>query len=132
MGMIIESKSITMLKQILDELKSIKKQLKPSNELKELKERLNKLEARVTVLEVCNIHQSPITSPFTNPYQPPIMFDQGVPPSSPLFPQVMGTSNTENISELSKEIDSSMPDTFKVDENNNIKAQSIAKKCNEE
>ena len=107
--MIIENKSITMLKQILDELKSIKKQLKPSNELKELKERLSKLEARVVVLEACNIHQSPITSPFTNPYQPPIMFDKGVPPSSPLFPQVMGNSNTENISDLSKEIDSSMP-----------------------
>ena len=103
--MIIESKSITMLKQILDELKSIKKQLKPNNELKELKERLSQLEARVTVLETCNIHQGPITSP----YQPPIMFDQGVPPSSPLFPQVMGSSNTENISNLSKEIDSSMP-----------------------
>lgn len=107
--MIIENKSITMLKQILDELKSIKKQLKPNNELKELKERLSQLEARVVVLETCNIHQSPITSPFTNPYQPPIMFDQGVPPSSPLFPQVMGNSNTENISNLSKETDSSMP-----------------------
>jgi hypothetical protein len=131
MGMIIESKSITMLKQILDELKSIKKQLKPSNELKKLKERLSQLEARVAVLEACNIHQSPITSPFKNPYQPPIMFDD-VPPSSPLFPQVMGTSNTENISELSKEIDSSMPGTFKVDENNNVKVPSIAKKFNEE
>lgn len=107
--MIIESKSITMLKQILDELKSIKKQLKPSNELKELKERLSQLEARVVVLETCNIHQSPFTSPYTNPYQPPITFGNDVPPSSPLFPQVIGTSNTENISNLSKEIDSSMP-----------------------
>ena len=107
--MIIESKSITMLKQILDELKSIKKQLKPNNELKELKERLSQLEARVVVLETCNIHQSPFTSPYTNPYQPPIMFGNDVPPSSPLFPQVMGNSNTENISNLSKEIDSSMP-----------------------
>ena len=105
----VESKNITLLKQILDELKSIKTKIKPNNELKELKERLNQLEARVTVLEACNIHQSPITSPFTNPYQSPIIFDQGVPPSSPLFPQVMGNSNTENISELSKEIDSSMP-----------------------
>lgn len=105
-----ESKNITLLKQILDELKSIKIKIKPNNELKELKEKLSQLEARVTVLEACNIHQSPITSPFTNPYQPPIMFDKGVPPSSPLFPQVMGTSNTENISELSKEIDSNMPD----------------------
>ena len=106
--MIIENKSIMMLKQILDELKSIKKQLKPNNELKELKERLSQLEARVVVLETCNVHQSPITSPFTNPYQPPIMFDQGVPPSSPLFPQVMGNSNTENISNLSKETDSNI------------------------
>lgn len=125
--MIIESKSITMLKQILDELKSIKKQLKPSNELKELKERLSRLETRIAVLEACNIHQSPITSPFTTPYQPPILFNQEVPPSSPLFPQVMGNSNTENISNLSKEIDSSMPGTFKVDENNNVKVPSIAK-----
>lgn len=125
--MIIESKSITMLKQILDELKSIKKQLKPNNELKELKERLNQLEARVVVLEACNIHQSPFTSPYTNPYQPPITFGNDVPPSSPLFPQVMGNSNTENISNLSKEIDSSMPGTFKVDENNNVKVPSIAK-----
>ena len=100
---------LEMLEVIYTELKSIKKQLKPNNELKELKERLNQLEARVVVLETCNIHQSPITSPFTNPYQPPIMFDQGVPPSSPLFPQVIGNSNTENISDLSKEIDSSMP-----------------------
>lgn len=100
---------LEILEAIYTELKSIKKQLKPNNELKQLKERLNQLEVRVTVLEACNIHQSPITSPFANPYQPPIMFDQGVPPSSPLFPQVMGTSNTENISELSKEIDSSMP-----------------------
>ena len=99
---------LEMLDAIYTELKSIKKQLKPNNELKELKERLNQLETRVAVLEACNIHQSPITSPFKNPYQPPIMFDD-VPPSSPLFPQVMGNSNTENISELSKEIDSSMP-----------------------
>lgn len=99
---------LEMLEAIYTELKSIKKQLKPNNELKELKERLSQLETRVTVLEACNIHQSPITSPFTNPYQPPIMFDN-VPPSSPLFPQVMGNSNTENISELSKEIDSNMP-----------------------
>ena len=117
---------LEMLEAIYIELKSIKKQLKPNNELKELKERLNQLEARVVVLETCNIHQSPFTSPFTNPYQPPIMFDN-VPPSSPLFPQVMGNSNTENISNLSKEIDSSMPGTFKVDENNNVKVPSIAK-----
>ena len=106
--MSIESKSVTMLKQILDELKSIKKQLKSNNELKELKERLSQLETKVAVLETCNIHQSPITSPFTNPHQLPIMFDD-LPPSSPLFPQVIGGSNTENISNLSKEIDSSMP-----------------------
>lgn len=118
---------LEMLEAIYTELKSIKKQLKPNNELKELKERLNQLEARVVVLETCNIHQSPFTSPFTNPYQPPITFDNGVPPSSPLFPQVIGTSNTENISNLSKEIDSSMPGTFKVDENNNVKVPSIAK-----
>lgn len=117
---------LEMLEAIYTELKSIKKQLKPNNELKELKERLNQLEARVVVLETCNIHQSPFTSPFTNPYQPPITFDN-VPPSSPLFPQVMGNSNTENISNLSKEIDSSMPGTFKVDENNNVKVPSIAK-----
>lgn len=117
---------LEMLEAIYTELKSIKKQLKPNNELKELKERLNQLEARVVVLETCNIHQSPFTSPFTNPYQPPITFDN-VPPSSPLFPQVMGNSNTENISNLSKEIDSSMPGTFKVDENNNVKIPSIAK-----
>lgn len=109
MAMIIESKSITMLKQILDELKSIKKQLKPNNELKELKQRLDILETKVSVLETCRIIDGPcIERPFKNPYQPPIMFDN-VPPSSPLFPQVMGNSNTENISELSKEIDSSMP-----------------------
>ena len=95
MGMIIESKSITMLKQILDELKSIKKQLKPNNELKELKERLSKLEARVVVLETCNIHQSPFTNPLVSPYQPPIRFGNDVPPSSPLFHQVMGKSNTK-------------------------------------
>ena len=100
---------LEMLEAIYTELKSIKKQLKPSNELKELKERLSQLETRIAVLEACNIHQSPITSPFTIPYQPPITFNQKVPPSSPLFPQVMGNSNTENISNLSKEIDSSMP-----------------------
>lgn len=122
---------LEMLEAIYTELKSIKKQLKPNNELKELKEKLSRLESRVTVLEACNIHQSPITSPFTNPYQPPIMFDN-VPPSSPLFPQVMGNSNTENISELSKEIDASMPGTFKVDKNNNVKIPIIAKKFNEE
>ena len=108
MGELTKIDTLNVLKAIYKELKEIKKQLKPSNELKELKDRLNQLEARVTVLEACNIHQSPITSPFTNPYQPPVMFDD-IPPSSPLFPQVMGTSNTENISELSKEIDSNMP-----------------------
>lgn len=101
----INESVLEMLEAIYTELKSIKKQLKPSNELKELKERLSQLEARVTVLEACNIHQSP----FTNPYQPPITFDQGVPPSSPLFPQIICDSNTENISKLSTEIDSSMP-----------------------
>ena len=133
MARIANKDVLDMLMAIYKELKEIKKQFKPNNELKELKERLSQLETRVTVLEACNIHQSPITSPFTNPYQPPIMFRDGEQylPTSPLFPQVMGTSNTENISELSKEIDSNMPGAFKVDENNNVKVPSIAKKFNE-
>lgn len=109
MGSTMNESVLEMLEAIYTELKSIKKQIKPNNELKELKEKLSQLEARVIVLETCNIHQSPFTSPFTNPYQPQVMFDQGVPPSSPLFPQVIGNSNTEDISELSKEIDAKMP-----------------------
>lgn len=114
---------LEMLEAIYTELKSIKKQLKPNNELKELKEKLSRLEARVTVLEASNIHQSH----FTNHYPPSIMFDNNISHSSPSLPQVMGNSNTENISDLSKEIDSSMPGTFKVDENNNVKVPHIAK-----
>jgi len=118
---------LEMLEAIYTELKSIKKQLKPNNELKKLKERLSTLEAKVAILETCNIHQSP----YTNPYQPPIMFGNDVPPSSPLFPQVMGTSNTENISNLSKEIDSNMPGTFKVDDKGFIRKVSKNKDKNQ-
>lgn len=82
---------LEMLEAIYTELKSIKKQLKPKSEIKELKQRLDVLETKLSVLETCRR----IDGPLINPYQPPIMFDQGVPPSSPLFPQVMGKSNTK-------------------------------------
>jgi len=94
---------LDMLMAIYKELEEIKNQLKSNNEIEELKQRLELLENKVSMLESWKT----IDKPFTNPYQPPIMFDNDVPPSSPLFPQVIGSS--ENISELSKEIDSNMP-----------------------
>lgn len=80
---------LEMLEAIYTELKSIKKQLKPKSEIKELKQRLDLLENKVSMLETWKT----IDKPSINPYQPPIMFNNEADPSSPLFSQVMGKSN---------------------------------------
>lgn len=80
-----------MLEAIYQELKSIKKQFKSKDEIKDLKQRLDILENKVSMLETWKT----IDKPLINPYQPPIMFNNEAGPSSPLFPQVIGKSDTK-------------------------------------
>ena len=103
MGELTKIDTLNVLKAIYKELKEIKKSIIRNDKITELEARISVLESRISTLEYKPIFPQ-------TPYQPPIMFQDGeFPRTSPLFPQVMGNSNTENISELSKEIDSNMP-----------------------
>jgi len=112
------------IQTIYNVLFEIKKELKKKNEIKELERRMNYLETKLAVLEAT---QNVTKTSILDTYKPPITYRQDeFDNPTPWLPKIFGGIQ-ENISAMSKEIDSNMPGTFKVDENNNVKVPHIAK-----